>query len=127
MQCYPKLSPKREPPEHGYDMEMMGGARKLELPAPPGKEFRAPCLLPAPAPPPPTHSVIQCMRPPPPPPPPPPRLHKPPIFEEPSSSIPDLGESRFISAVMLVRAIQGKVKPCGASVPLLLVLMMLVF
>ncbi|XP_023947895.1 ecdysone-inducible protein E75 isoform X1 [Bicyclus anynana] len=90
MQCYAKLSPKREPPEHVYEMEMMGGARRLELPAPPGKEFRAPCLLPAPAPPPqPTHSVIQCMRPPPPPP-PPPRLHKPPIFEEPSSSIPDL-------------------------------------
>lgn len=91
MQCYPKLSPKREPSDHGYDMEMMGGARRLELPAPPGKEFRAPCLLPAPAPPPqPTHSVIQCMRPPPPPP-PPPRLHKPQPFEEPSSSIPDLG------------------------------------
>ncbi|CAH0720874.1 unnamed protein product, partial [Brenthis ino] len=89
MQCY-KLSPKREPLEHGFDMEMMGGARRLELPAPPGKEFRAPCLLPAPAPPPPpTHSVIQCMRPPPPPP-PPSRLHKPPPFEEPSSSIPDL-------------------------------------
>ncbi|XP_041977016.1 ecdysone-inducible protein E75 isoform X1 [Aricia agestis] len=83
MQCYPKLSPKREPPEH-YEMEMMS-ARRLELPAPPGKEFRAPGLLP----PPPPHSVIQCMRPPPPPP-PPPRLHKPPTFEEPSSSIPDL-------------------------------------
>ncbi|XP_045445465.1 ecdysone-inducible protein E75-like [Melitaea cinxia] len=90
MQCYPKLSPKREPSDHGYDIEMIGGARRLELPAPPGKEFRAPCLLPAPAlPPPTTHSVIQCMRPPPPPP-PPPRLHKPPTFEEPSSSIPDL-------------------------------------
>ncbi|XP_068630086.1 ecdysone-inducible protein E75 isoform X1 [Battus philenor] len=85
MQCYPKLSPKREPPELGYETELVG-VRRLELPAPPGKEFRAPVLLPAPAP----HSVIQCMRPPPPPPPPAPRLHKPPSFEEPSSSIPDL-------------------------------------
>ncbi|CAF4771679.1 unnamed protein product [Pieris macdunnoughi] len=87
MQCYPKLSPKREPMDP-YEMEMMGGGRRLELPAPPGKEFRAPCLMP-PAPPPPVQSVIQCMRPPPPPP-PPPRIHKPSLFEEPSSSIPDL-------------------------------------
>lgn len=87
MQCYPKLSPKREPSDDGYELEMMPGARRLELPAPPGKEFRAPVLLVAPPPPP--HSVIQCMRPPPPP--PPPRHHKPPSFEEPSSSIPDLG------------------------------------
>ncbi|CAH2073873.1 unnamed protein product, partial [Iphiclides podalirius] len=94
MQCYPKLSPKREPPEMGYDPEMLG-ARRLELPAPPGKEFRAPVLLPAPAP----HSVIQCMRPPPPPPPPVPRLHKPPPFEEPSSSIPDLVKTSQRSVV----------------------------
>ncbi|CAK1552007.1 unnamed protein product [Leptosia nina] len=81
--CYPNLSPKREPMDP-YEMEMSG--RRLELPAPPGKEFRAPCLLPPPQPP---QSVIQCMRPPPPPP-PPPRIHKPSLFEEPSSSIPDL-------------------------------------
>ncbi|XP_063359463.1 ecdysone-inducible protein E75 isoform X1 [Cydia amplana] len=85
MQCYPKMSPKREPMDNGYEPEMLPGVRRLELPAPPGKEFRAPVLMPAP-----THSVIQCMRPPPPPPPPQPRLHKPPSFEEPSSSIPDL-------------------------------------
>ncbi|XP_026745640.1 protein enabled homolog [Trichoplusia ni] len=92
MQCYPKLSPKREPMELSYEAEMLPGVRRLELPAPPGKEFRAPVLLAAPSMPP-THSVIQCMRPPPPPPPPPPpRLHKPPSFEEPSSSIPDLGK-----------------------------------
>ncbi|CAB3224600.1 unnamed protein product [Arctia plantaginis] len=92
MQCYPKLSPKREPMDTGYEPEMLPGVRRLELPAPPGKEFRAPVLLTAPSMPP-THSVIQCMRPPPPPPPPPPpRLHKPPSFEEPSSSIPDLGK-----------------------------------
>lgn len=102
MQCYPKLSPKREPADHGFEMEMMGGARRLELPAPPGKEFRAPCLLPAPAPPPqPTHSVIQCMRPPPPPP-PPSRLHKPPAFEEPSSSIPDLGKSLYYTPIFTI-------------------------
>ncbi|KAH9630683.1 hypothetical protein HF086_003974 [Spodoptera exigua] len=92
MQCFPKLSPKREPMDVVYESEMLPGARRLELPAPPGKEFRAPVLLAAPSMAP-THSVIQCMRPPPPPPPPPPpRLHKPPSFEEPSSSIPDLGE-----------------------------------
>ena len=92
MQCYPKLSPKREPMDLVYEAEMLPGARRLELPAPPGKEFRAPVLLAAPSMTP-THSVIQCMRPPPPPPPPPPpRLHKPPSFEEPSSSIPDLGK-----------------------------------
>ncbi|KAF9802449.1 hypothetical protein SFRURICE_009131 [Spodoptera frugiperda] len=90
MQCFPKLSPKREPMDVIYESEMLPGARRLELPAPPGKEFRAPVLLAAPSMAP-THSVIQCMRPPPPPPPPPPpRLHKPPSFEEPSSSIPDL-------------------------------------
>lgn len=94
MQCYPKLSPKREPIDVGYETEVMPVVRRLELPAPPGKEFRAPLLLAAPAPGP-THSVIQCMRPPPPPPPPPPpRLLKPPSFEEPSSSIPDLGECK---------------------------------
>ncbi|XP_028166113.1 ecdysone-inducible protein E75 isoform X1 [Ostrinia nubilalis] len=90
MQCFPKLSPKREPADVGYEMEVMPAVRRLELPAPPGKEFRAPVLLAAPAPMA-AHSVIQCMRPPPPPPPPPPpRLLKPPSFEEPSSSIPDL-------------------------------------
>lgn len=88
MQCYPKMSPKREPSDNGYEPELLP-VRRLELPAPPGKEFRAPVLMPAP-----THSVIQCMRPPPPPPPPPPRLLKPPSFEEPSSSIPDLGKSK---------------------------------
>lgn len=90
MECYTKLTPKREPSEDIYEPEMLPGARRLELPAPPGKEFRAPVLLSAPALPP--TSVIQCMRPPPPPPPPaPPRIHKLPVFEEPSSSIPDLG------------------------------------
>lgn len=88
MQCYPKMSPKREPSDNGYEPELLP-VRRLELPAPPGKEFRAPVLMPAP-----TQSVIQCMRPPPPPPPPPPRLLKPPSFEEPSSSIPDLGKSK---------------------------------
>ncbi|XP_014370428.1 ecdysone-inducible protein E75 isoform X1 [Papilio machaon] len=85
MQCYPKLSPKREAGEMAYEAELVSARRleRLELPAPPGKEFRAPVLIPAPAP----HSVIQCMRPPPP---PAPRLHKPPPFEEPTSSIPDL-------------------------------------
>lgn len=93
MQCYPK----REPEDTGYETEMLPSIRRLELPAPPGKEFRAPVVMAAPAPPIlnlPAHSVIQCMRPPPPPPPPlpPPRHHKPPTFEEPSSSIPDLGK-----------------------------------
>lgn len=88
MQCYPKMSPKREAGEMAYEAELVNARRmeRLELPAPPGKEFRAPVLLQAPAP----HSVIQCMRPPPP---PAPRLHKPPPFEEPTSSIPDLGKS----------------------------------
>ncbi|KAG7307650.1 hypothetical protein JYU34_007871 [Plutella xylostella] len=92
MQCY-RVSPKLEPPESpGVAGGGAGGAgaRRLELPAPPGREYRAP--LPQPG-----LSVIQCMRPPPPPPPPPPHLQhrhlKPPVFEEPSSSIPDLGES----------------------------------
>lgn len=93
MQCYANLSPKREPMDSGYEMggDMMPAARRLELPAPPGKEFRAPVLLGPPLAPAmvPHHSVIQCMRPPPP---PPPRLIKPPTFEEPSSSIPDLGK-----------------------------------
>lgn len=93
MQCYPKLSPKREREDISYESEMMPSSRRLELPAPPGKEFRAPVLVPVPGPAPapplhPAHSVIQCM----PPPPPPPRHHKPQLFEEPSSSIPDLGE-----------------------------------
>lgn len=92
------MSPKREPMDVGYghgEPEMMP-LRRLELPAPPGKEFRSPVLLGPPLTMPPQHSVIQCMRPPPPPPPHhPPRLHKPPMpsmFEEPTSSIPDLGE-----------------------------------
>ncbi|GBP74258.1 hypothetical protein EVAR_51658_1 [Eumeta japonica] len=96
MQCYAKLSPKREPEDVPYESEALP-LRRLELPAPPAKEFRAPVLLASShaalaAPP---HSVIQCMRPPPPPPPaaPVPRLHKPPPFEEPSSSIPDLAST----------------------------------
>ncbi|VVC87386.1 unnamed protein product [Leptidea sinapis] len=90
MQCYPKLSPKREPMDHGYDLEMIG-SRRLDLPAAPGKEFRAPCVPPAPVTQQP-QSVIQCMRPPPPPP-PPPRIIKPSLFEEPTSSIPDLASA----------------------------------
>lgn len=98
MQCYSDMSPKREPMDVGYghvEPELMP-VRRLELPAPPGKEFRAPVLLGPPLAMPAQQSVIQCMRPPPPPPPPhPPRFHKPPMpsmFEEPTSSIPDLGK-----------------------------------
>lgn len=113
MQCYPKLSPKPEPLDGGYETEMMlPVVRRLELPAPPGKEFRAPVLLAPPA-----HSVIQCMRPPPPPPPPPPpRVLKPPSFEEPSSSIPDLGKL-FIPVLKFSRCLKTLIlrfyKLCG--------------